>query len=118
MRFDLVAVATPDQVQAGGERPQDPATVAVELVVGVRRRRVVAASPAGAHPKMPPVELSVVVVVETTLPSIWRMRCEHLVVERLGLDGVALGLGQELLVRGAGVEALVAPPCPRARRPS
>jgi len=28
----------------------------------------------GAHPKMPPVELSVVVVVDTVRPSIWRMR--------------------------------------------
>jgi hypothetical protein len=28
----LVAVATPDEVEAGGERPQDPAAVPVELV--------------------------------------------------------------------------------------
>ena len=36
---DVVAVAAPDQVEAGGERPQDAAAVAVELVVAAASGR-------------------------------------------------------------------------------
>ena len=98
----VVAVATPDQVEARGERPQDPAAVTVELVVGVAGR---------AHPKMPPTPefpvLPAVVVVTGDGAGDDADALERLLVERLRLDGVALGLGQEALVGGAGVVALV-----------
>ena len=79
MRFTSSPCAAPDQVEAGRERPQDPAAVAVELVGDVggslgAGRDVVG----GAHPKMPPLELSVVVVVDTACAVDLADALEHL----------------------------------------
>lgn len=64
----LCTRTAPHQIEPRRERPEDPATMVVEgLLAGVGGTGV-------SHPKMPPDELSVVVVVETTLPSICRMR--------------------------------------------
>ena len=96
---DLVAVTAADQVEAGRERPQDTAAVAVEVVGGGVGRR--------GHPKMLPEELSVVVVVEGVRPVDLADALEDLLIDRLGLDGVVRRLGQEALVGGAGGVALV-----------
>ena len=78
----VIAVATPDQVEARGERPQDPAAMTVELVVGCGGSVGPVGAwgvTGGAHPKMPPIPefpvLPAVVVVTGVRPVMTRMRC-------------------------------------------